>query len=53
VVFDGDTIKAKCHDSEMKKEESMREEAKGLIEMVRKRVPDKEIMEKLGIQRRR
>ena len=28
----------------------MREEAKRLIEMVRKRVPDKEIMEKLGIQ---
>ena len=28
----------------------MREEATKLIEMVRKRVPDKEIMEKLGIQ---
>jgi hypothetical protein len=28
----------------------MREDAKKLIEMVRKRVPDKEIMEKLGIQ---
>jgi hypothetical protein len=28
----------------------MREEAKRLIEMVGKRVPDKEIMEKLGIQ---
>ena len=28
----------------------MREEAKRLIEMVRKGVPDKEIMEKLGFQ---
>ena len=28
----------------------MREEAKRLIEMVKKRVPDKEIMERLGIQ---
>ena len=28
----------------------MREEAKKLIEMVKKNVPDKEIMEKLGIQ---
>ena len=28
----------------------MREEAKKLIEMVRKGIPDKEIMEKLGIQ---
>ena len=28
----------------------MRGEATKLIEMVRKRVPDKEIMEKLGIQ---
>ncbi len=28
----------------------MREEAKKLIEMVRKNVPDKEIMEKLGIR---
>jgi hypothetical protein len=28
----------------------MREEAKQLIEMVSKRVPDKQIMEKLGIQ---
>jgi len=28
----------------------MREEATKLIEMVRKRIPDKEIMEKLGIQ---
>ncbi len=30
----------------------MREEATKLIEMVRKKVPDKEIMEKLGIQTR-
>jgi hypothetical protein len=28
----------------------MKEEAKKLIEMVKKRMPDKEIMEKLGIQ---
>jgi hypothetical protein len=28
----------------------MREDAQKLIEMVKKRVPDKEIMEKLGIQ---
>ena len=28
----------------------MREEAKKLIDMVRKGVPDKEIMEKIGIQ---
>ncbi len=30
----------------------MREEAKKLIQMVRKELPDKEIMEKLGIQTR-
>jgi hypothetical protein len=30
----------------------MREEAKRLIEMIRKEVPDREIMEKLGIQRK-
>jgi hypothetical protein len=29
---------------------AMREEARELFEMVRKRVPDKEIMDKLGIQ---
>jgi hypothetical protein len=30
----------------------MKEEAKRLIEMIRKEVPDREIMEKLGIQRK-
>ena len=30
----------------------MKEEAKRLIEMIRKGVPDREIMEKLGIQRK-
>jgi hypothetical protein len=33
-----------------KKEKTMKEEAKKLIEMVKKGIPDKEIMKELGIQ---